>query len=117
RCWTSCWPASKSSPMHDVLITGYSVISPFGETREDLWRGIREGPTPVRPWVADRWGVCSQAVPLAGPWSSEAGFREHRATALAKALVRGALLDAGLEQPPPSMGLGLGSLYADCDLL
>lgn len=103
-----------------IAITGYALASPFGTDEGVFWRGLLEGPTPIRHWQSPDGFPDLQCLAAPLPEGSVPPVPEiswHPAVALAIDLGRRAMAHAGFDAAPEGLGMALGSLWAESDFL
>lgn len=105
-----------------VAITGFALASPFGPEPQAFWRGVCHGPTPAIDWTPapDFPGLASMGLECRAAVLPDAppigrGGAGGRMIAVSEDLARRALAMAGLGEPPPGLGLALGSAWAEAD--
>jgi 3-oxoacyl-[acyl-carrier-protein] synthase II len=105
--------------MTRVAITGYAFASPYGDDEGAFWQGICHGPVPITAWSAGPAfpDVGCQAALLPAGISPADGPLSERIRALTEDLCRRTLSRAGFAAAPPGLGLAMGTLWGEHDLI
>jgi 3-oxoacyl-(acyl-carrier-protein) synthase len=97
-----------SPPSHDVVVTGYGVVSPLGAGVSALWDGLCAGRSAVAPIA--RFAADDLTPRRAAEVRDVASDDPDRAAAFAVHAARDALADAGLDPAAvPRLGVALGT--------